>query len=77
MEVIRGKLDSPVFTVNLKPAFENGTLEFGHIDRESYKGDLMTASINNMTDGSWTVDEVVMKVGDVEITQPMLFGTYA
>lgn len=74
MELVQHRLDLPVFTVNFFPDGVNGALEFGYIDKNLYTGDLVSAPVNNQTDGSWTVDNIVMKVKDVEVMQSMLFG---
>lgn len=74
MEYAQNALDSPVFTVNLRPDNQDGTLEFGFIDKTLFSGSLNTAPIDNTTDGSWTVNEVTMTIGFVQMTQPMLFG---
>ena len=74
MEYAQSSLDIPVFTANLRPDNQDGTLEFGFIDHSLYSGDLSTVSVNNSTDGSWTVDQVTFATGNVQITQQMLFG---
>lgn len=76
MEYIQNQLDAPVFTANLRAGNKDGTLEFGYVDESLYCGTLHTVSIDNSTDGSWTVDQVLMTVGDVQVIQPMLFGAY-
>lgn len=75
MEYAQSSLDIPVFTANLRPDNQDGTLEFGFIDHSLYSGDLNTVPVNNSTDGSWTVDQVTFAIGNVQITQQMLFGT--
>lgn len=74
MELVEDQLDLPVFTASFFPNNEDGTLEFGYIDQTLYTGNLISAPVNNETDGSWTVDNIVMTVKDVKVTQSMLFG---
>lgn len=73
MMAAQSQLQKPVFTLKLKDS-KGGKLSFGSIDREQYKGDLMTSPVNNETHSAWVVDEVTLASGKAKITQPMLFG---
>lgn len=74
MQLIQDRLDLPVFTANLQPNNQDGSLEFGYIDHTLYHGALVSAPINNTTDSSWTVDNVVMVINGIRVVQSMLVG---
>ncbi|KAL8995900.1 MAG: hypothetical protein Q9169_004474 [Polycauliona sp. 2 TL-2023] len=70
----QSQLQQPVFTLNLKSS-SKGELTFGSIDKKQYKGDLMTAPVNNQTHAGWIVDKVSLSSGKAKTTQKMVFDS--
>ncbi|KAL8717925.1 MAG: hypothetical protein Q9225_004889 [Loekoesia sp. 1 TL-2023] len=70
----QSQLQQPVFALSLKSSTK-GKLSFGYVDKKQYKGDLMTAPVDNETYPAWVVREVTLTSGKAKVTQPMLFDS--
>lgn len=76
MMAAQSQLQQPAFTLNLKSSTK-GNISFGYVDKKQYKGDLMTAPVDNETYPAWVVREVTLTSGKAKVTQPMLFGNHS
>jgi aspergillopepsin I len=68
-ESVKDQLESPLFATALRPEGQAGSLDFGFIDHRKYKGDNLSYTPVNQSDGLWAIRLDGYTVGDLTSKQ--------